>query len=385
MQVVSFLCADISHLGRLNYESLSQQAQMEILVEGIENKSQLQDLNGNYLEVGRWRGVENGDVHRILWLDPEWPGAGTIDLNYLPMTVITVMIQAQRPRILIDPLRLSPTLMNLWIENANIPIFPFAKISREFKNLTIINSHIEGTVEVTDLPMNMHSFSVQENMMSGTFDFKSLPEYMAVLNIRKNFFSGSLDIENLPRRLEILNVSYNTFSGPLRFSSLPETMKEFLIEGNNFYGKIRFGRVFQSLHIFAARENKLDGEICPRELQCNNILIAKNSLSGKVKFSDFFYGVVLLDLSQNNFCGSIDLSALPGSLVEMNLSKNAFSGELKLDKLPNGLQKLNLADNRLVGIIDIGMVPISLRELNISRNRFEGKLKRGHLVVENMP
>ena len=46
-------------LGRLDYESLSDQALMEMLIDGMnaKDKAEYQDENGNCRDVGEWKGI----------------------------------------------------------------------------------------------------------------------------------------------------------------------------------------------------------------------------------------------------------------------------------------------------------------------------------------
>ena len=83
---------DSTGFGRLNYESMSQQALMEMVFSGITNKEIFQDAHGNFLEVCEWPGVhcnEADEVEQVSYDSAEddvWP-QGIVHLEYMPSTV----------------------------------------------------------------------------------------------------------------------------------------------------------------------------------------------------------------------------------------------------------------------------------------------------------
>src|SRR5262249_19372367 len=58
-----------------------------------------------------------------------------------------------------------------------------------------------------------------------------------------------------------------------------------------------------------------------------------------------------LNLSFNNFSGSLDLTQLPSQLKELHVGNNRFTGFIDLSRLPMNLAALYLNDNQLSGFI----------------------------------
>ena len=78
--------------------------------------------------------------------------------------------------------------------------------------------------------------------------------------------------------------------------------------------------------------------------------------------------------------GTVNLSALPRSLIHVDLSMNQLGGEIQLEELPPKLSCLNLSLNRFTGSLNLNLLPQSLRDLDLSRNRFSG-----HVNLQKIP
>ena len=88
------LCAD-PNLGRLDYSLLPDQALMEMLIEGFDDKAKEEYQNGHgmYLDVCEWSGIEcdaNGRVTDLRIHDSDI--SGSIELCYLPPKVNVLML-----------------------------------------------------------------------------------------------------------------------------------------------------------------------------------------------------------------------------------------------------------------------------------------------------
>ena len=92
--------------------------------------------------------------------------------------------------------------------------------------------------------------------------------------------------------------------------------------------------------------------------------------------------VIVLDISDNELGGSLNLTALPQSSQKLDLHSNHFSGEIDLCHLPAEIEVLDLSENKLSGSLNLERLPLSIRELRLNYNRFSGtmclrKLPRG--------
>ena len=206
-----FLTVD-PHLGRLDYNLLSDQALMEMLIEGFpENvKKRYQDEHGMYKDVCEWRDVSCDADQRVVSIKKGSLRTGSIALAYIPPGVITFrVLQA----------RVSGTL-------------PTDKLPHSMKTFNIGRNNFDGTVNLTSLPPNLVALSIQTNVFTGSADFSHLPESLKGLWMHKNKFSGRLHLENLSERLLNLDVSNNEFTGDFY---CPETLRCFVtVKGNAF-------------------------------------------------------------------------------------------------------------------------------------------------------
>ena len=74
-------------LGRLDYTSLSQQALMEVVIEGITNKEKICGDADEPKDIEKWKGVEieDGEVVAMDW--HEFDIGGSLHLEWLPSSV----------------------------------------------------------------------------------------------------------------------------------------------------------------------------------------------------------------------------------------------------------------------------------------------------------
>uniref|UniRef100_A0A7I4BMH5 Protein kinase domain-containing protein n=2 Tax=Physcomitrium patens TaxID=3218 RepID=A0A7I4BMH5_PHYPA len=104
------------------------------------------------------------------------------------------------------------------------------------------------------------------------------------------------------------------------------------------------------------------------------LFLSGNAFSGSIKF-ETGSKLVVVDLSDNSFSGSIE-SPLPESdLLEMNLSGNEFSGRIPQELFQKTtLKTLDLSRNKFGGPIPAVQVMVSLTTLKLSDNMLEGQI-----------
>ncbi|KNH05225.1 hypothetical protein XU18_3709 [Perkinsela sp. CCAP 1560/4] len=87
-----FLDALDSSLGRVDYASLSQQALMEMVIEGITNKDRICGYVDEQKDIEEWKGVEieDGKVVEIDWR--QFKLEGSLHLAWLPPSVRKVLV-----------------------------------------------------------------------------------------------------------------------------------------------------------------------------------------------------------------------------------------------------------------------------------------------------
>ncbi|KAL7586191.1 hypothetical protein Lser_V15G40573 [Lactuca serriola] len=276
--------------------------------------------------------------------------------------------------------------------------------------------------------------NLANNNMSGDLpDCWMKWEYLVVLNLENNSLSGKIPSSlGNTYRLASLNIRNNKLSGEIPMSLL--NSKSLLIvelAENELTGRIldSIGRNNTSLKILSLRSNKLEGEI-PNEICSFSSIqvldLADNNLSGYLPkcftnftvisgqqtsnpivlyntifqnivlgsatlvtkgqfylYSSILYLVTTIDLSNNNFSGSIpnELFSL-SSLRYLNLSQNQLTG-----RIPNTfgemreLESLDLSMNYLDGEIPFSLAGLSgLSLLNVSYNNLTGTIPIGSQI-----
>ena len=83
-------------------------------------------------------------------------------------------------------------------------------------------------------------------------------------------------------------------------------------------------------------------------------------------------GLKYLDISFNEFTGTINVSDFPVTMKEISLESNQFEGGLDLGSLPTDLRSLNLSENCFSRKINLSELPKYLRHLYLSSNAFTG-------------
>ena len=175
-----------SHLGRLDYASLSQEILMELLIEHIEKKEKITTEDDTDIES--WNGItcnEHGDVMRVNWgfLNIR----GKIDLQWLPSTI---------------------------------------------KYFQISGNSFKGSADFSRLPTKLESVELGGNSLDGAIDLTALPESLVTLTAQYNNFSGSLELTSLPDALKHLYLNNNKFEGYVNFGALPDSLCALNLSGN---------------------------------------------------------------------------------------------------------------------------------------------------------
>ena len=175
-----FLDAVDPSLGRLDYASLSQQALMEMVIEGIANKEKICGDADEPKDIEEWKGVsiEDGQVVEIGWRVCKLEGS--FHFEWLPISV---------------------------------------------RKFSVGRNHkITGTLDCASLPTSMKMLDIECNYITGLIHLESLPEGMENIDISENELSGSLKLESLPVSLTHFAAYDNEFTGSIDFTQLPAGM-----------------------------------------------------------------------------------------------------------------------------------------------------------------
>ena len=239
-QLFQLFTAPDSALGRLDYQSLTDQTLMEILIDGMqdEGKSKFRDAHGGFKDIGEWEGVQCTDGHVKI-----------IHFGSMKFT------------------------------NTD---FPFSCIPPSVDLFSAMKCAIHGTLDTSALPKNLGFFSVFSNALHGPVDFSSFPRSLGHIHIGSNAFCGSCALRDLPQSLRYFVAYDNQFSGEISLNDLPPELTMLSLYNNNFSGSIRIERLPNSMTRINLSQNEFSGDFVmlafPRSLISINI--SGNPLSG---------------------------------------------------------------------------------------------------------
>ena len=242
MHPISFSYCIEPALGRLDYDSLSDQARMEILVGGMGPlaRQPIQDANGCFLDICDWpcnTCDADGNVVRICPIKHAVQLAGTLRMDFLPQTV---------QHFTISMLTLTGTIETKFLP----PVLEYFDIA---------DNMFHGTLDFCTLPPALVHFRIPNNKFSGSCDLSNLPPKLRALEIDDNKFTGSLMLERLPDGLRDFDAACNLFQGPINVDNLPNTLESLLLDNNRLSGEFRFLRQPESLEELVASENQFVG------------------------------------------------------------------------------------------------------------------------------
>ena len=242
------VCIDPA-LGRLDYSTMSTQALMEMLIEGLtpKSKKQFQDDQGNYLDIEDWPGVASTNES----LEIEWKSLhleGSLTYRFMPPKTTRFIMEAAIFIMQNDPL-----------ETTDLP--------RGLRIFKACWQALSGSLDMTSLPPALVSFDVRRNLFEGTIDLTSLPSKIREIRMSSNKLTGSIDISALPESLKKLFLDSNNLSGTIPFESLPETLEILYIENNAFTGSVNLSKRSAPILIDAPHNNFEGSMVVPANVE----------------------------------------------------------------------------------------------------------------------
>ena len=259
------LCVDPA-LGRLDYDSLSDQALMEMLIDGMRNRSKkgLKDESGNFLDVSEWDCIEFSDEGRVAKVD----------------------------------------LVNFKFTEKQ---FPFQFIPPQAILFVAFDCNLHGTLDTAVIPENIVQFDISINNLHGPLNFKGFPRNLETLTIAENAFCGSLVLSDLPRSLIYFDAGSNKFSGEMPLNGLPPALVGLWAHDNSLTGSINIEKLPNSIETLDLNGNKFSGDSHMRSFPDSLRLvdITGNPLSGKVVLPKIS-GAMKFNLEIDNFSQAVD-------------------------------------------------------------------------------
>eukprot|EP00009_Paramoeba_aestuarina_P007226 CAMPEP_0201514536 /NCGR_PEP_ID=MMETSP0161_2-20130828/6354_1 /ASSEMBLY_ACC=CAM_ASM_000251 /TAXON_ID=180227 /ORGANISM="Neoparamoeba aestuarina, Strain SoJaBio B1-5/56/2" /LENGTH=268 /DNA_ID=CAMNT_0047911121 /DNA_START=38 /DNA_END=844 /DNA_ORIENTATION=- len=241
----SFLFADLSDLGRLDYASLSQQTLMEMFIDGIDNRELICGSQENPKDISEWKGMSlsnDGEVTQCTILTHMWENSeftGPVSIQWLPRTV--------------ESLRIHGTKLSGSVDFTSLP--------EKLRECGLTYNLFQGEVATSQLPQELGTLKLTSNQFFGSLDLGHLPKPLCELDVSKNAFSGPVSVGNLPSGLKTLNLSQNQFSGGLDLTDLSESLEVLYLSVNRFEGETDFSQLPKGLKKLSVSFTKLSGEI----------------------------------------------------------------------------------------------------------------------------
>ncbi|KNH03672.1 leucine-rich repeat protein [Perkinsela sp. CCAP 1560/4] len=221
-----FLDAVDPSLGRVDLESLPQQALMEMVIEGITNKEKICGDADEPKDIEEWKGVsiEDGQVVEIEWKICKLEGS--FHFEWLPISVRKFSVGWNH--------KITGTL-----NCASLPTF--------MKMLDIQCNYITGLIHLESLPEGMEKINISENELSGSLKLHSLPDTLTHFRADWNEFTGSVDLTQLPAGMLYLDLRSNRLSGSVVLTQLPNNLIELYLSNTQFSGALDLTRVPSSM------------------------------------------------------------------------------------------------------------------------------------------
>ena len=240
------LAVESSHLGRLDYASLSTQALMEIFIEGIENREIICGNAEEPADVDQWKGFEyveeqTADAGEKL-INIDWyylDLVGTIDLRWLPPNIYSIIIDDSQLSGSRNLAALPPSIQRLeFTTNAFSGEIDLCHLPAKITIVFLSVNQLSGSINLEKLPTSMQELHLSKNRFTGTVCLRHLPPNFVGLSVRGNELSGTLDLTRLPVMMKYLSIEENNFEGKTDFSQLPEGLKQLNVSHTNLSGEI---------------------------------------------------------------------------------------------------------------------------------------------------
>ena len=232
---MTLLCVDQS-LGRLDYDSLSDQALMEMLIDGMDEqeKQRYQDENKNFLDVCEWDAVEcEGDRVTEIALSESKFTAKQFPFLYMPPLVTYFKILVSNLHGTLDTKTLPRNLTYFYVGNNMLnESVSFADFPPQIDYICLSYNAFCGKCALSDLPATVTDFYAARNRFCGEIALNDLPPAMLYLFLAGNALTGSINIERLPKSIDIIDLSQNSFSGEFHLHTFPEYLRRIDIRKN---------------------------------------------------------------------------------------------------------------------------------------------------------
>ncbi|KAK8706379.1 hypothetical protein V6N13_049948 [Hibiscus sabdariffa] len=300
-------------------------------------------------------------------------------------------------------------LKELQLSNCNMKNAPhFLLNQHNLSWVDISHSMLNGALPSWLLENNtdLKSLSLRNNSFTGKLD--PLPQHpISAMDVSYNYIDGHLpkDFGTTLPNLQYLNLSYNFFEGevPKALVENCTNLVRLMLDHNNFHGEffskhfnLSYIRVlklgdneftgslitkrefYSGMVVFDVSNNNMTGEI-PNGIDASVLLLQNNSFQGQIP-CEAFHNAQVIDISHNFLSGPIPSCLSPDNFAQvllLDLRNNRLSGNILplVSLLPSVLKFLLLGNNIFGGLIPRQLC--LLREtsiMDLSNNSFSGSL-----------
>ncbi|KAL7589200.1 hypothetical protein Lser_V15G40482 [Lactuca serriola] len=231
---------------------------------------------------------------------------------------------------------------------------------------------ISDTVKYLNLSRNRLTGSL---VSGGLLKFGSL----VMMDLSYNQLSGELPSFNFAYVLQVLKLSNNQFSGFIPNDLLKDdslVLNELDLSGNNFTGPMSM-IMPATLKVLNLSNNHLTGELPLVTGGCTVLDLSNNNFEGSLTKLVKWANIEFLDLSQNRLTGSFpEVTSQFLRLNHLNLSHNSLNSTIpKVITMFPRLESLDLASNQFNGPFPNGLLSMpTLQELYINGNQLSGNI-----------
>ena len=222
-------------LGRFDHASLSPQAVMEMLIEGLEDVDKICGSREEPKDISDWKGVnvdeDTGEVTEIDWDYLELKGS--LDWKWLPSSLLLFGASWNGFSGSFDSNCLQPSLQTLFL----------------FMNA------FTGSLDLCNLHDGMELFDMGHNHLTGSIDLRYLPQSMKELTLNDNAFTESICLSHLPGVLKVLHLAVNKLRGSVDLTNLPDNLKNLYLDKNNFDGEVDLTQLPKQLERISLNDN----------------------------------------------------------------------------------------------------------------------------------
>lgn len=285
-------------------------------------------------------------------------------------------------------------VQNIWMDNHPGLTGSVPPEIWHMPNLTAVslqNNSLNGTLLSTSFNSSskLDGIYLMKNKLSGRLELGSQGSFFSTslkyLNLSENQLTGPVDLETFGpnNNLKLLDLSKNQFHGAFSTGCYFDLNNLFL--SNNKFTSIKFANFTGK---WAPTQSRKQAIVYMPSLL--NLFLRNNKLSGPFPTDVLhMHGLEYLDLSGNQFFGTIDLKNMDkqwiANMKSLDLSRNNFSGSLDFQSVNVAmrLRDINFENNKLSGEFPAHILKSSTLEILYGSQNLFTKVKFPNIQINN--